>query len=462
MQICVYMKTVLVSCLFLFSCFGAAAQNFSLDTIFFEFDRFDLQPTNKQTLDSLIGDFTSYSSYFVQIFGHTDSIGSDQYNLELSRLRARAIALYLVDQGVDLKRIEYEGLGTTKPVGSNRTFRGRRMNRRADLAIVFADELAIPGRVDTTANNVVETPVEEPKDVPDTIYCDYNPFNVNPAKQTVIIAPKGATFVIASNTLQTDAEQVSVEVNELYDRKTMVQLAMPTLSKEGPLEAAGMVSLNVRDGRKIVNISTENPIEVTMPATRRDADMAAYSGTGGARGGRSRSRGASEQPPFKVVNGWNLESGIPVKYLGRERAYSFQMLKNGRFAIARPLYHSQDTGPDDLGVDIEVKFKGKVFPRTTKAMIIGERVKTYIPMKRKDKRSYSATNVKFVDPARTELVLFAVQYDDRGNPWVARRTFKVGEVVSKKKSSKGRPLVKMKLKYRKVSKSELDELLTDL
>ncbi|MFK7922107.1 MAG: OmpA family protein [Bacteroidia bacterium] len=457
------MKTVLVSCLFLFSCLGAAAQNFSLDTIYFTFDRFDLQSSDKIHLDSLIGDFTSYPSYFVQIYGHTDSIGSDQYNLELSRLRAREIALYLVDQGVDLKRIEYEGLGTTKPVGSNLTYSGRTMNRRADLAIVYADGLVLPGQADTSAANVADVPVEEPKDVPDTIYCDYTPFTINPAKQTVIIAPKGATFVISPTTLQTEAEQVSVEVNELYDRKTMVELAMPTLSKEGPLEAAGMISLNIRDGRKIVNISTENPIAVTMPATRRDADMAVYSGTGGARGGRSkRSRGANAQTPFQVVNGWNLEGGVPVKFLGREKAYSFDMLKNGRVAIARPLYHSQDTGPDDLGVDIEIKFKGKVFPRTTKAMIIGERVKTYIPMKRKDKRNYSAANVKFVDPARTELIIFAVQYDDRGNPWVAQRSFKVGEVASKKKSAKGRPLVKFKMKYRKVTKAELDELLSDL
>ncbi|MEL6592508.1 MAG: OmpA family protein, partial [Bacteroidota bacterium] len=356
------MKSVLVSCLFLLVFSGAAAQNFSLDTIYFQFDRYDLLDQDKVLLDSLIGDFTAYNSYFVQIYGHTDSIGTDQYNLELSRLRAREIALYLVDQGVDLKRIEYEGLGTTKPVSSNLTFRGRKLNRRADIALVFADDLAIPGRVDTTANDIVETPVEEPKDVPDTIYCDYNPFNINPTKQTVIIAPKGATFVVTPNSLQTDAEQVSVEINELYDRKTIVEIAMPTVSKEGPLEAAGMVSFNVRDGRRIVNISTEDPVQVTMPATRRDADMAIYLGTGGSRSGsRKRGRGASEQPKFQPVNGWNLEGGLPIQYLGREKAYSFPLVKNGRFAVARPLYHSQDTGPDDLGVDIQVKFKGKVF-----------------------------------------------------------------------------------------------------
>ncbi|MEL6841637.1 MAG: OmpA family protein, partial [Bacteroidota bacterium] len=94
------MKSVLVSCLFLLVFSGAAAQNFSLDTIYFQFDRYDLLDQDKVLLDSLIGDFTAYNSYFVQIYGHTDSIGTDQYNLELSRLRAREIALYLVDQGV--------------------------------------------------------------------------------------------------------------------------------------------------------------------------------------------------------------------------------------------------------------------------------------------------------------------------------------------------------------------------
>ncbi len=458
------MRKLFLSCFVLFSFVGGWAQNFEMDTIYFEFDRFDLKSSDKVRLDSMIGVMTSYASYFIQIYGHTDSIGSDQYNLELSRLRAREIALYLVDQGIDLKRIEYEGLGTTKPVGSNLTYRGRRMNRRADLAFIYANDLVIPGMEDTTNTAVVEVPAEElSKDVPDTIYCDYTPFLVDPAKQTVIIAPQGSRFVIFPNTLQTDAQEVSVEVNELFTREDILMVGMPTLSKEGPLESPGMVAFSAQNGRRQVNINTEDPVKVYLPSTRRDADMAAYFGTGGSRGGSSsRGRGNTDQPTFQPVNGWNLESDIPVEYLGKEKAYEFEIPRSGRYAIARPLYHSQSTGADDLGIDVSVKFKGKVYPRTTKATLMGKTVKTYIPLKKKDNRNYVATNVKYVDPARTDLVLFAYQYDDKGNPWVAQREFKVGEVVSKRNSSKGRPQVKLKLKYRKISGEELTEILKGL
>jgi hypothetical protein len=461
MQMRSAMKKVFLFCAILLGFLQGWTQNFEMDTIYFEFDRYDLNSSDQYLLDSMIGIVTGYNSYFIQIYGHTDSIGTEQYNLELSRLRAREIALYLVDQGVDLKRIEYEGLGTTKPVGSNLTYRGRRMNRRADLAFIYANDLAIPGQEDTIAEQVVEAPPEEiSKDVPDTIYCDYAPFIIDPSKQTVIIAPQGSKFMISPNTLQTDVAEVTVEVNELFDRKDILKIGMPTVSKEGPLEAAGMVSFSARNGRRQVNISTQDPVKVHLPATRRDADMAAYFGTGGSRGGRS--RGRSDQPTFQPVNGWNVENDIPVEYLGREKAYDFELNKSGRFAIARPLYHSQKVGADDLGVDFAIKFKGKVFPRTTKATIMGETVKTYIPLKRKDKRNYTATNVKFLDPARTDLVIFAYQYDDKGNPWVAQREFKVGEVVSRKKSSKGRPVVKMKLKYRRTTVEEFNDLLGTL
>lgn len=459
------MKNLFLSCFFLLSLVGGWAQTFEMDTIYYQFDRFDLQASDKVMLDSMIGVITSYPSYFVQIYGHTDSIGTDQYNLELSRLRAREIALYLVDQGVSLKRIEYEGLGTTKPSGSNLTYRGRRMNRRADIAFIFANELVLPGQEPDTTEVMVETPAEEiSKEVPDTIYADYTPFNVDPSKTTVIIGTQGSQFLISPNTLETDVDEVSVEINELFTRKHMIQVGMPTLSRDGPLESPGMVAITVRNGRRQVNINPEDPIQVQLPATRRDADMEAYYGTGGSRGGGRgrRGRGNSDAPTFQPANGWNYESDIPVEYLGKEKAYSFEIPKSGRYAIARPLYHSQSMGAEDLGVDITVKFKGKVFPRTVKATVMGETVKTYIPLKKKDKRNFVATNVKWVDPARTELLLFAYQYDDRGNPWVAQRTFKIGEVVSKKKSSKGRPIVKMKLKFRKITKEELDEIIERL
>jgi outer membrane protein OmpA-like peptidoglycan-associated protein len=72
----------------------------------------------------------------VRIEGHTDSRGSDQKNLLLSRRRAESVRLFLLDLGIDADRLESEGFGKTRPIADNRTARGRAQNRRVDFVIV--------------------------------------------------------------------------------------------------------------------------------------------------------------------------------------------------------------------------------------------------------------------------------------------------------------------------------------
>jgi outer membrane protein OmpA-like peptidoglycan-associated protein len=65
--------------------------------------------------------------------GHADSVGSDEYNLQLSRLRAEAVARYLVSKGISPERISVEGYGSSRPIGKNDTEEGRSKNRRVDI-----------------------------------------------------------------------------------------------------------------------------------------------------------------------------------------------------------------------------------------------------------------------------------------------------------------------------------------
>src|SRR2546430_16328849 len=69
----------------------------------------------------------------VSVEGHTDSIGSDAYNLKRSERRAQAVRDYVVSQGIDAARISVKGWGKTKPVASNKTEAGRAENRRAGI-----------------------------------------------------------------------------------------------------------------------------------------------------------------------------------------------------------------------------------------------------------------------------------------------------------------------------------------
>ena len=71
----------------------------------------------------------------VIVEGHTDGVGSEGYNMKLSRRRAEAVRGYLVDHGIAPSRIRAEGFGKSRPVASNDTAEGRAQNRRVELHI---------------------------------------------------------------------------------------------------------------------------------------------------------------------------------------------------------------------------------------------------------------------------------------------------------------------------------------
>ena len=77
-----------------------------------------------------------YNKTVIEIAGHTDSSGSDQYNQQLSQRRAQAVATYLASQGVKNERLMTVGAGESYPIASNDTEQGRAANRRVELTIV--------------------------------------------------------------------------------------------------------------------------------------------------------------------------------------------------------------------------------------------------------------------------------------------------------------------------------------
>lgn len=95
-----------------------------------------LNPNFRPTLDKIAQSMNQYPNSLIDVYGHTDSTGSDQYNQTLSENRARTVANYLTMQGVSAARIRSQGFGETMPIADNTTEEGRRRNRRVEIKIV--------------------------------------------------------------------------------------------------------------------------------------------------------------------------------------------------------------------------------------------------------------------------------------------------------------------------------------
>lgn len=110
-------------------------KKFVLDNILFDFNRatFDMSYTDE--LSSVLEMLHTYENMHVEIRGHTDFIGSDEYNFALSDARARAVKKYLVDRGIREHRITTRGMGKSMPIAPNDTELGRRLNRRTEVII---------------------------------------------------------------------------------------------------------------------------------------------------------------------------------------------------------------------------------------------------------------------------------------------------------------------------------------
>jgi OOP family OmpA-OmpF porin len=102
----------------------------------FDFDKAIVKPEGKKLLDQVVAQSAAIRLETIIAVGHTDSIGTVDYNIKLSQRRAAAVKAYLVSKGIDPNRITTEGKGKSNPVADNKTAAGRAKNRRVDVEII--------------------------------------------------------------------------------------------------------------------------------------------------------------------------------------------------------------------------------------------------------------------------------------------------------------------------------------
>ena len=120
----------------------------SLSDVLFDFNQASLRPGAREKLSKLAGILLAYPGMFhMEVEGHTDAIGSQEYNQKLSEDRAQSVSTYLLRAGITSDRIlAVRGFGKMRPVTANDTPEGRQMNRRVEIVISDLDSLPPPRR----------------------------------------------------------------------------------------------------------------------------------------------------------------------------------------------------------------------------------------------------------------------------------------------------------------------------
>jgi OOP family OmpA-OmpF porin len=108
---------------------------FAADALF-DFDKYNIRPDAQKVLDDLVSKLAGVNLEVIVAVGHTDWIGTETYNLALSKRRADAVKQFLVSKGIEANRIYTEGKGESQPVADNRTAEGRQKNRRVEVEII--------------------------------------------------------------------------------------------------------------------------------------------------------------------------------------------------------------------------------------------------------------------------------------------------------------------------------------
>lgn len=109
--------------------------------VYFDTNKHNVNAASATTLNKLAAIFKEYSDSNILVEGHTDDTGPDDYNMTLSKQRAKSVTTFLSGQGITAGRFTTNWYGENQPKYDNTTVEGRAKNRRVELAIVASDEL---------------------------------------------------------------------------------------------------------------------------------------------------------------------------------------------------------------------------------------------------------------------------------------------------------------------------------
>jgi outer membrane protein OmpA-like peptidoglycan-associated protein len=119
----------------------------NMSDVLFDTAKFSLRPEAREKLAKVAGIISGHPGLRLDVEGHTDNVGGDDYNQQLSEQRGSAVCDYLTEQGIQQGSVTTKGFGKSQPIATNDTAAGRQQNRRVELVIsgeVIGVEIGVP------------------------------------------------------------------------------------------------------------------------------------------------------------------------------------------------------------------------------------------------------------------------------------------------------------------------------
>ncbi len=120
--------------------------------VYFDTAKYSVNSASQQTLDKLVAIFKKYPDTKILVVGHTDNVGSDENNMNLSKNRASSVTSYLIKKGISNGRLTTNWYGESQPIHNNGTAEGRAKNRRVNIAIIPNEKMISDAKAQSSEN----------------------------------------------------------------------------------------------------------------------------------------------------------------------------------------------------------------------------------------------------------------------------------------------------------------------
>ena len=214
-------------------------------------------------LDHVIS-FAKSGKYFeITLDAHTDNEGADQYNVVLSKNRAISVVEYLVSQGLEQKRIQFNWFGEAKPLKSNATKEGKQQNRRVAIIVNIYDWNSAADLLGDVSDNKQE-------------------FSISPEKEATIETSGGIKMKIPENTFVTadgspaKPGNIAIVVTEALSRESWLQENLSTIAPGGILESGGMLKIEAMQNGQPLSVREGKQIDMQLPFTSPSEGMSLF------------------------------------------------------------------------------------------------------------------------------------------------------------------------------------------